>query len=94
MIKQLKPAIPLNTPKGSALAHFLIDYGQESDLYWVCFIDETGECWTFNNKDIRAQKNITLGRNLDKKVEFGRYHKIEGAIFNPCNNIDGKSNVS
>lgn len=62
MILQLNPPLPLDTPKGSALAHFLIDYGPESDLYWVCFNDKDGECWTWSNKYIRAQKNITLDR--------------------------------
>ena len=64
-IIQLNPALPLETPKGSALAHFLIDYGEESDLIWVCFQDETGECWCWRNREIRAQKNITLGRPLN-----------------------------
>ena len=64
MIIQLSPCIPINTPKGPALAHFLIDYGMESDLYWVCFLDNSGECWTFSNKEIRAQKNITAGREF------------------------------
>jgi len=40
----------------------VIDYGPEYNLFWVVFIDATGECWTYSNKDIRAQKNITLGR--------------------------------
>jgi hypothetical protein len=62
MILQLQPPIPLDCPKGSALAHFLIDYGIESHLYWVCFVDATGECWTYSNPEIRAQKNITYGR--------------------------------
>lgn len=66
MILQLNPAIPVTTPKGEALAHFLIDYGMENDLFWVCFIHETGECWTYPNFLIRAQKNITLGRTLAK----------------------------
>lgn len=51
------------------MAHFLIDYGLEHDLYWVCFQDDTGECWTWNNKDIRAQENITAGRiNIPKEI--------------------------
>lgn len=62
MILQLSPCIPVVTPKGKALAHFLIDDGAESDLKWVCFIDSTGECWTFSNRNVRAQKNITQGR--------------------------------
>lgn len=63
MIKQLNPPLPLKTTKGHALAHFMIDYGPESDLYWVCFLDKNGECWVLNNKEIRATKNETLGRN-------------------------------
>lgn len=63
MIKQLNPPIPVVTPKGKAIAHFLIDYGIENDLYWVCAQDNTGECWTWSNRDIRFQKNITQGRD-------------------------------
>lgn len=62
MILQLNPPIPLTTPNGPALAHFLIDEGPESDLKWVCFQEFTGECWTWSNRMIRAQKNITQGR--------------------------------
>jgi hypothetical protein len=61
---QLNPPLPVDTPKGSALAHVLIDYGPEHNLMWVCFVDSTGECWTWPNNQIRAQKNITLGRTL------------------------------
>ena len=64
MMTQLNPPLPLITPKGKALAHFLIDYGPEHDLLWVCF-EENGECWTWRNQDIRAEKNITFGRNIN-----------------------------
>lgn len=59
---QLDPPLPMNTPKGEGMAHVLIDYGPESDLYWTVFITETGEIWTFSNREVRAVKNITLGR--------------------------------
>lgn len=59
---QLNPPLPMNTPKGEGFAHFLIDYGPESDLYWTVFITATGEIWTFANREVRASKNITLGR--------------------------------
>jgi hypothetical protein len=62
---QLNPPIPLKTPKGDGLAHFLIDYSPEMHLYWVVLMDETGECWTFANPEIRAQKNISLGRLIN-----------------------------
>jgi len=59
---QLNPPIPVKTPKGKAMAHVLIDYGPDYDLMWVTFQDDTGECWTWQNKDIRGQENITLDR--------------------------------
>lgn len=69
MITRIDPPLPLLTPKGKALAHFLIDYGYEHDLYWICFQNDTGECWTWSNKDIRAQDNITAGRiNIPKEI--------------------------
>jgi hypothetical protein len=64
LILQLEPPIPVTTPKGNAIAVVLLDYGLEHNLMWVCFQDETGECWTWSNRDIRAQKNITIGRKL------------------------------
>jgi hypothetical protein len=61
-ILQLNPPLPMLTPKGKAVAHFVIDYGAEFDLLWVCFQDDSGECWTWSNPDIRMAKNITMGR--------------------------------
>lgn len=67
MILQLSPSIPLNTPRGSAQAWILIDYSPEHDLFWICAIDDTGEIWTFPNNEVRAQRNISLGRTLIKE---------------------------
>lgn len=66
---QLNPLIPLETPKGKADAHFLIDYGPEANLLWVCFIRATGECWTFANKDIRLEANPTMRRITTSRIE-------------------------
>ena len=66
MIIQLSPLIPVETPKGRAMAHFLIDYGFEHYLQWVCFIDATGECWTFENPAIRLQPNQTARPSHDR----------------------------
>lgn len=46
------------------MAHILIDYGMEYDLLWVVFADDSRECWTVSNKNIRAQANITAERPL------------------------------
>jgi hypothetical protein len=59
---QLNPQIPVLTSKGKGWAFFMIDRSQEHDLEWVVFLDNTGECWVFNNKDIRIQKNYTFNR--------------------------------
>jgi len=64
MIQQLNPPIPMSTPKGNGLAWLMIDYGCEHDLMWVVAIDATGEIWTFANPEVRAVKNITMGRKL------------------------------
>lgn len=65
MLLQLDPPIPLDTPKGSALAHILIDYGPEHDLMWVCFNDADGQCWTWPNTKVRGVKNISIGRVMN-----------------------------
>lgn len=62
MILQLNPPLPLISPKGKCLAHFLIDYGIENDIYFVCFQNDTSECWTWSNKFIKIEDNVTYGR--------------------------------
>lgn len=68
---QLNPPLPMNTPKGEGFAHILIDYGPESDLYWTVIITESGEIWTFSNREVRAAKNITLGRVAPEQPPAG-----------------------
>lgn len=62
MMIQLNPPIPLSTPKGDGIAWLVSDYGAEYNLLWTVAIDETGEIWTFENTEVRAIKNITMGR--------------------------------
>lgn len=66
MLTQLNPYIPLDTPKGPGYAFAILDYSQEHDLIFVCAIDATGEIWSFPNKEVRFQKNITMGRIFNK----------------------------
>jgi hypothetical protein len=72
MLTRLDPPIPLDTPKGPGLAYFLIDYSLDFNLMWVVFQDLTGEFWTWDNTQIRAQKNITIGRNYEKEKKDGQ----------------------
>jgi len=63
MILQLDPPIPLETPKGPGFAHLVVDYGMDFDLCWTVFITETRECWTFQNREVRAVSNVTFKRS-------------------------------
>jgi hypothetical protein len=67
MMLQLNPPLPVITPAGKGLAHVLIDLGPEYDLLWVVFQDNK-ECWTWRNQDIRANTNITFGRQKNGQV--------------------------
>lgn len=71
MLLQLNPTLPLDTPKGLADAHFLIDYGSEANLLFVCFVRTTGEQWTFPNTQVKLEKNITGGIRItsDNHIE-------------------------
>jgi hypothetical protein len=63
MITRLEPPIPVTTPKGKAMAIAWQCFGMENDLMWICFQDDTGECWTWENADIRARSHLTIGRS-------------------------------
>jgi hypothetical protein len=65
MIHEIQQATWLDTPKGLALAKFIIDRGMDSDLEWVTVIQSSGECWTFSNEDIKFCKNLTLNRRCE-----------------------------
>lgn len=62
MILQLNPTIPMCCPKGCGHAIAVLDYSQEHDLIWVIALDETGEIWSYANRHVRMQQNITMGR--------------------------------
>jgi hypothetical protein len=63
---QLNPTIPINrrsdNMKGYAFA--IIDYSQEHDLLFICAM-ENGDIWCLNNKEIKMQLNMSLGRNTN-----------------------------
>lgn len=66
MMLQLNPPIPVWTAKGTGVAHFLIDYGfYEHHLLWIVAMDEGGQCWGFENPDIRFTSNRTYGRTKE-----------------------------
>jgi hypothetical protein len=62
-LTQLNPPLPPETSKRSGWAHFVIDYGPESALLWVVFMDADGACRTVPNSEVRMTYNWTMGRH-------------------------------
>src|SRR3954467_10811890 len=50
----------METSKGGGGAHFVIDYGPETALLWVVFMDADGACWTVPNPEVRMSFNWTM----------------------------------
>ena len=69
MITQLNPPLPLHTSKGPGMAHFVIDYGPETDLLWVVFMDKDGSCWSVPNPEVRMHFNWSMGRRKPEPDE-------------------------
>lgn len=68
---QLNPPLPVTTPKGKGIAHFVTDYSIEHHLYWTVFLDN-GEIWTFSNTEVRADSNETWGRKENAKNKLDK----------------------
>ncbi len=85
MFLQLNPPVPLVTPKGKAWAIGMIDYGPHWDLQWITFLHDSGECWTFLNRDIRQEDNYTFGIGKPstiaphKSIINGNVHPLNGS---------------
>ena len=60
---RLDPTIEVLTPMGIADAEFMIEVGDDAHIQWVCWIRETGECWTFVNPEVRKSLNVTMQRD-------------------------------
>ena len=69
MLVQLNPPLPMETSKGGGWAHFVIDYGPETALLWVVFMDADGACWTVPNPEVRMSFNWTMGRRKPEVAE-------------------------
>ena len=85
---QLNPTLPitrnLDNMKGYAIA--IIDYSQEHDLLFVCTMDN-GEIWTYNNKDIKVQKNISLNRKTDDYIKPPLHTSLKDSLFAPSGTL-------
>lgn len=67
MMLQLNPSFEILTPKGMATAFAITIPTQEDNIQWITFLKENGQCWTFDNTEIRAVPQWTLGRMRAKR---------------------------
>ena len=65
MIHELQQVLWMDTPKGLALAKFMVDRGIDSDIEWVTVLNETGQILTFDNSEVLVCKSFTQGRRTD-----------------------------
>lgn len=65
VIHEIQQVIWLDTPKGQALAKFIVDRGVDSDLEWITVLQETGQVLSFDNSEVLVCKSFTLGRRTD-----------------------------
>lgn len=68
MILELKEPFDLVTPLGPAVAKFIESTADE--IFWGCFVKETGECWWWRNPHIRLAPNISEGRYKTSEIEI------------------------
>lgn len=78
-VARIQPPIELETPRGRARAHFLLDYGADTSLVWVCFVRATGECWCVRNEEVREVRDDTWSLPGGAAVEAAGGPRAAGA---------------
>ena len=63
---EIRQTLWLDTPKGQGRAKFVIDAGDDADLQWIV-VYEDGSFWTWNNYEVKAAKNVTMGIRRNEK---------------------------
>lgn len=62
VIHEAQQQIEVDTPRGRGRIWLVTDYGAEIEKLFTVILYQSGEVWEFTNKDIKATKNLTMGR--------------------------------
>lgn len=62
IIYEVHQELEVETPKGKGRVWLITDYGSEIEKVFTVIINENGQFWEFNNSQITATKNLTMGR--------------------------------
>ncbi len=73
-IQQIEPPWEVETPRGKADVMAIIDYSQESYVYFLVAQRVSGEFWIFRNDKIRLCWNESTG--LGKRSDGGDMSKF------------------
>ena len=65
-IHEPRQEIEVDTPKGRGRIWLITDYGSEIEKIYTVITYE-GEFWEFSPENIKATKNLTMGRGEWKK---------------------------
>ena len=55
-------------PTGKGVANLIEPGHRDDDLVWIIDMDENGETWCVPNRYVRAPRNITYGRAVNKEA--------------------------
>jgi len=55
-------------PMGKGVANLIEPGHRDDDLVWIIDMDENGETWCVPNRYVRAPRNITYGRAVNKEA--------------------------
>lgn len=64
MIHEFTNRVAVTTPKGPGAIWFVTQFGHETSLVF-CVIQDTGEIWEWQPKDVRVTSNITFNRKIN-----------------------------
>jgi hypothetical protein len=65
MIYEVKNRIEVTTPKGKGFIWLVTDYGTETSKVFTV-IQDSGQIWEWQQKDVFVRENITFNRYAEK----------------------------
>lgn len=67
-------ALEVDTPRGRGRVWAVTQFGPQTEIVLLVILDGSGELWEFTPREIRATKNLTLGRDLSAPADATRRH--------------------
>ena len=62
MILEVQQSLHVDTPKGRGRVWLVTEYGVEIEKVFTVILDDTGEIWEWQPKDIKILPNLSFNR--------------------------------